>query len=87
MPRYFKPWEQGLPELRRRLKKVDELNIFAPSERRALKERMVALGLPVDQPTCLFMTGHEERLLVAFDPATLAIAAILPPPAPKRARR
>ncbi len=87
MPRYFKPWEQGLHELRRRLKTVDELNIFAPSERRALKERLTALGLPVDQPICLFMTGSDTRLLVAFNPGTLVITAMIPPPPPPRRAR
>jgi hypothetical protein len=88
MPRYFQPWERGLPELRNRLKKVDELSIFAPSEQRALKEQLRALGLPADQPIALFMLGREVRMLVAFDPATLTITAMLPTPSvPVRARR
>ncbi len=80
MPRYFRPWQDGLPELRKRLKKVDDLSIFARSEQRALKQRMTELGLPAEEPVTSFMMGREVRLLVVFDPATLAIRALLPPP-------
>src|SRR3974390_849415 len=49
MPQYFKSWEQGLPELRAKLKKVDNVAYFAPPEKKTLKERLQAAGLPIDQ--------------------------------------
>ena len=82
MPRYFRPWEQGLPALRRQLKRVDALAMFSPGERKSLKARMAELGLPADQPVATFMMGRDARLLVVFDPATARILAILPPSAP-----
>ncbi len=45
MPRYFKPWEQGLPSLRGQLKKVDDVAYFSRGEKKRLKERMQAAGL------------------------------------------
>src|ERR1700723_1322485 len=42
MPRYYKPWEQGLPALREQLVKLDDSKFFLPFERKKLKERMQA---------------------------------------------
>ena len=86
MPRYFRPWADGLAALRRQLRKPDDLKVFSPGERQALKARLVELGLPADQPVATFMMGRETRLLVVLDPATLAIRAMLPPPARRAAR-
>jgi len=44
MPRYFKRWEQGLPDLRTHLKNVDNLAYFSKGQKEALKERMRAAG-------------------------------------------
>jgi hypothetical protein len=76
MPRYFKPWDQGLPTLRTRLKKVDEVAYFAPRDKKTLKERMAAAGLAVDQPNSMPLTGRSRPMLAVFDPASLKIAAI-----------
>ena len=45
MPRYFKPWDQGLPVLRTQLKKVDEVPYFARKDKNTLKARMARGGL------------------------------------------
>jgi len=86
MPRYFRPWQQGLPALRQQLKTVDAIKIFSRVERQVLKERVSELGLSADQPIASFMTGPDTRLLVVFDPATLSIRAFIPPPATRTAR-
>jgi hypothetical protein len=75
MPRYFKPWEDGLPSLRSRLKKVDDVAYFAKSEKKKLKEQMKAAGLPDDQSNTMPLTGRSHPLLAVFDPATLKITA------------
>jgi hypothetical protein len=75
MPRYFKPWEDGLPSLRSRLKKVDDVAYFAKNEKKKLKERMKAEGLPDDQLNTMPLTGRGHPLLAVFDPATLKITA------------
>jgi hypothetical protein len=73
MPKYFKPWEDGLPSLRQQLKKVDDVAYFAKSEKKKLKERMKAAGLPDDQLNTMPLTGRGHPLLAVFDPVTLKI--------------
>jgi hypothetical protein len=76
MPRYFKPWEQGLPALRTQLKKVDELGFFSSADKKKLKAQLRAAGLSADAPTALPLTGRGHPLLAVFDPASLTIIAI-----------
>jgi hypothetical protein len=76
MPRYFKPWEQGLQALRAQLKKVDELGYFSAADKKVLKEHMRAEGLSPDQLNSIPLTGRGHPLLAVFDPASLRIAAI-----------
>jgi hypothetical protein len=73
MPKYFKPWEDGLPSLRSQLKKVDNVAYFAKSEKKKLKELMKAAGLPDDQLNTMPLTGRGHPLLAVFDPVTLKI--------------
>jgi hypothetical protein len=75
MPKYFKPWEDGLASLRSHLKKVDDVAYFAKSEKKKLKERMKAAGLPDDQLNTMPLTGRGHPLLAVFDPVTLKIMA------------
>jgi hypothetical protein len=76
MPRYFKPWEQGLPSLRGQLKKVDDVNYFSRGEKKRLKERMQAAGLATDQMNTMPFTGRGKPLLAVFDLANLKIVGI-----------
>ena len=77
MPRYFKPWNNGLPELAKQLRKVDDVKAFSPDEKRALKSRMVALGFTPDQPITLTMWGKGRPILAVVDRASLRIVAII----------
>jgi len=77
LPKYFKPWEDGLPSLRNQLKKVDDVAYFAKSEKKKLKDRMRAAGLPDDQLNTMPLTGRGHPLLAVFDPMTLKITATL----------
>jgi hypothetical protein len=77
MPRYYKDWAQGLPELRTQLKKVDEQRYFSRAQRKILEQRLRERGLATDDPNTLPMTGHGIPLLAVFDPATLRIRALL----------
>jgi len=79
MPQYFKPWEQGVPELHKQLKRVDDVAYFAPSEKKKLKERMQAAGFDTDQPNSMPLTGRGHPLLAVFDPASVKLAAIFSP--------
>jgi hypothetical protein len=73
MPRYYQPWEAGLPTLRTQLKKIDDLKYFSVNEKKLLKQRVRAAGLAADQPNALALTGRSRPLLAVFDPANLKI--------------
>jgi hypothetical protein len=77
MPRYFRPWEQGLPELRKRLAKVDEMKYFSPAEKQTLKSHIARLGLTADQANAMVMWGGSRRVLAVFDLGTLEIRAMI----------
>jgi len=79
MPQYFKPWEQGVPELRKKLKKMDNVAYFALSEKKRLKERMQAAGFDTDQLNSIPLTGRGHPLLAVFDPASVKLVAIFSP--------
>jgi hypothetical protein len=76
MPRYFKPWGDGLPSLRAQLKKADEVAYFAKSEKRKLMEKMRAAGFADDQADTMPLTGRGHPLLAVIDPASLKIIAV-----------
>ena len=75
MPRYYKPWEAGLPTLRTQLKKVDDVGYFVPKEKTILKEKLRAAGYSPDLRNAIPMTGRGRPLLAVFDPATVTLLA------------
>lgn len=77
MPRYFRPWSEGLPELRKHLTTVEAIKYFTPVEKQQLSNRLAQRGLPTDQANTIVMWGGSRRVLVAFDLATLEMRAIL----------
>jgi hypothetical protein len=77
MPRYFKPWELGLPELRQQLKKIDDLRYFSDADKAVLKARMRASGFAPEQSNSMAFTGRGQSLLAIFDPEGAKISAIL----------
>jgi hypothetical protein len=76
MPKYFKRWDEGLPELRTRLKKVDDVGYFSGKDKKKLEQRMRAAGYATDQANSIPLTGRGQPLLAVFDPASVKIAAI-----------
>jgi hypothetical protein len=76
MPKYFKPWDDGLRSLKSQLKKVDDVAYFAKGEKKKLKELMRAAGLPDDQKNTMPFTGRGHPLLAVFDPVTVKITGI-----------
>ncbi len=80
MPRYYQPWSQGLPDLRKQLKKVDDLTFFSRQHRNELKQQMLQLGLPADSANTIALTsGRVLPLLAVFDLKTMRIQALLMP--------
>ena len=76
MPRYFQPWDQGLPSLRTQLKNVDDIRYFSAAEKKTLKQRMQAAGFATDRRDAMPLTGRRRPLLAVIDPASLRITAI-----------
>jgi hypothetical protein len=81
MPRYFKPWDQGLPKLRVQLTRLEDIKSLSKAQKQSLIARMSAQGLAPDQRNALVMWGGDGilRLLAVFDPTTLEIKALLKP--------
>jgi len=77
MPRYFQPWSNGLPDLRNKLKRVDEWRYFSLAQRDVLKKRLVEQGFGADYAATMPMTGRDVPLLAVFDSKTLEIKALL----------
>lgn len=77
MPRYYRPWSEGLTDMRGQLKKVDDIKFFTGSEKTLLKERMRAAGLDADRAVALPLTGRDRPLLAVVDPASLRITALI----------
>jgi hypothetical protein len=79
IPRYFRPWDAGLPSLRKQLTSVEAMKYFSRLEKQRLERRMAQLGLATDQPDTLVFWGGSLRLLAVFDPATLRLRALIRP--------
>jgi hypothetical protein len=77
MPFYFRPWEQGLPELRKQLGAVADMKELSKTEQANLPERLSRLGLSATEHNALIMWGAARRVLVVFDTNTLAVKATL----------
>jgi hypothetical protein len=77
MPRYFKPWDQGLPKLRDQLARLDDIKYFSKAEKQSLRKRLGQQGLAADQRNALIMWGGSRRVLAIFDTTTLRIKALV----------
>jgi len=78
MPRYFKPWEAGLPALRSRLVPIEQQADYRLRKAKTrLKAQMQARGFDPEQPVTLLMTGHALPLVAVFDRDTLRLRALL----------
>jgi hypothetical protein len=77
LPQYYKPWDEGLNELRSQLKKVDQIRYFPKKQKEALKKRLEASGLSADAPDGIALMGRGPSLLAVIDPASLRIRAII----------
>jgi hypothetical protein len=76
MPRYYRRWDDGLPQLRGQLKTVDDVAYFTGKQKAALKQRLQTAGFAPDQFNAIPLTGRGKPLLAVFDLKTLTVAAI-----------
>jgi hypothetical protein len=79
MPRYFKPWTDGLPSLRDQLKAVDDIRYLSTPEKQTVKAQMTREGFTPDAANAIIFWGGSRRLIAVLDPATLQIKALLNP--------
>ena len=77
MPRYFKPWIRCSAEVRKHLKKIEQLATFSHRQRMELIRRVAALSLSTAVPDSLILTGPGPPLVTVFDTRNLKIRAIL----------
>ena len=77
MPRYYKPWEAGLADLRKNLRVVDKMAEFGLHDKQVAAERMRKMGIPFDQPVALPMKGRGKPLLALVDPTSAKIVALI----------
>jgi hypothetical protein len=76
MPKFFKPWDQGLPSLRGQLRPIDQVAYFSPRDKKIIKERMQTLGVNSDQANAIPYIGRGTPLLAVFDLATMKMTHI-----------
>jgi hypothetical protein len=79
MPQYFKSWDEGLPELQSRLKKIDDVAYFGRGDKQKLKERMRAAGYATDQANSITLIGRGPPLLAVFDSGSVKLVGIFKP--------
>lgn len=79
MPRYFRPWPDGLPKLRESLKAVGDIKYVNKKGREALAARLRQMGLSATERNVMIMWGNGKPLVAVFDPHNLKIRAILNP--------
>lgn len=79
MPRYYRPWNQGLSLLRKHLSLIRDQTTFTKTERQTLEAKMRRRGLAPDQKDTILLTGRGTPILAVLDPHTLQIKAILAP--------
>lgn len=77
MPRAYRPWSQGLTQLRKKLQRLDDMQFFNAKEKATLRSRLTNLRQPVDQANGMVLWGGSRRVLVIFDLKSLDIAAML----------
>jgi hypothetical protein len=77
MPRYFRPWEQGLAELRRQLKPISGLKMLTTRSHARVAARARDLQLPDTQANAMIMTGRSTPLVALFDLDTMQQVALI----------
>ena len=78
MPRYYRPWEDALPEMRKNLRLLGKMTELGLHDKQVAAERMKLRGFAADQPTVLPMMGRGKPLVAVIDPATAQIKALIP---------
>ncbi len=78
-PQYYQAWARGAAELRRQLKRVDDIKFFSLKEKAVLKKHLKAAGLAPEEAHGIALTGRKRPLLAVFDPSNLQLLAYIEP--------
>jgi hypothetical protein len=79
MPRYFRPWPEGLPKLRENLQAVGDIKYVNKKGREALAVRLAQMGLSATERNAMIMWGNGKPLVAIFDLKSSQIRAIVNP--------
>jgi hypothetical protein len=79
LPRFFRPWAAGLPELRRNLQPVGAITALYDTDKDSAARQMAAMGIPAAQANAMVLWGEEgtRPMVAVFDPESLKIRATL----------
>ncbi len=82
MPRYFKPWAQGLPDLGKHLRPVGEIKYLSTPEKALLAKQMARQNISSTHANAMVMWGEQGTLplVVVFDPKSLEVQTMLKVP-------
>jgi hypothetical protein len=71
MPRYYRPWEEALPQMLKNRQVASRMAGLGPSDQKIAAQRVKELGLDAEQPQVLPMLGrHSKPLVAVIDSAT-----------------
>lgn len=77
MPRYYRPWQEGVPELRKKLRILETMTELGSKDKQVAAQRMRQLGFRPDLPTVLPMMGRGKPLVGVVDPSTGRIETLI----------
>jgi hypothetical protein len=77
MPRYYRPWAEGIPDLQKRLTPLSKTGGLYKKDREIAAARMRDLGYAPDSPIALPMVGRKKPLVAVVQPATAEIEALI----------
>jgi len=77
MPRYYRPWQDGLPEMLKNLRVVGKMTEIGKRDKEVAAARMRDLGVAADQPIALPMLGRGKPLVAVIDPKTGTIRDLI----------
>jgi len=77
MPRYFRPWEEGLGDLRAQLRTLDKIGELDKHDRQVAANQLQQLGFAADQPVVAPMLGKGKPLVAVVDPVSARILKLI----------
>ena len=80
MPRYFRPWTEGLPALRGQLKNAEGVarnDVRLRKRAASIGRGIAATSLAADQAVALLLTGKSTPMVAVFNPQDLRLMTVM----------